>query len=117
MKNACPACEYQLDSPAAENNICPSCGTEFGCSDLGRSHNELRGNWVKAGSPRFDASILSAFRVSEPVGGPAKTADQPFFGMWSDRDDLADPASYLRSLRQSRSERSERPASELTDPS
>jgi len=34
--------------------------------------------------------------------GAPKTKDQPFFGMWSDRDDLADPASYVRKLRQPR---------------
>ncbi len=31
-----------------------------------------------------------------------KTEDQPFFGMWSDREDQAEPASYLRELRQPR---------------
>ena len=31
-----------------------------------------------------------------------KTADQPLFGLWHDRDDLKDPASYLRHLRQPR---------------
>jgi antitoxin (DNA-binding transcriptional repressor) of toxin-antitoxin stability system len=34
--------------------------------------------------------------------GAPKTADQPLFGLWSGRDDLADPASWLRSLRQPR---------------
>jgi antitoxin (DNA-binding transcriptional repressor) of toxin-antitoxin stability system len=32
----------------------------------------------------------------------AKTKDQPFFGMWSDREDLADPSAYLQNLRQPR---------------
>jgi antitoxin (DNA-binding transcriptional repressor) of toxin-antitoxin stability system len=32
-------------------------------------------------------------------GGPPRTRDQPLFGLWSDRDDLADPASWLRELR------------------
>ncbi len=32
----------------------------------------------------------------------AKTEEQPFFGMWSNRDDLADPTSYLRNLREPR---------------
>ena len=32
----------------------------------------------------------------------AKTKDQPFFGLWRDREDLTDPASYVRNLRQSR---------------
>ena len=31
--------------------------------------------------------------------GAPKTKDQPLFGLWNDRDDLADPASYLRNLR------------------
>ncbi len=28
-----------------------------------------------------------------------KTKDQPLFGLWKDRDDLTDPAAYLRVLR------------------
>src|ERR1700733_13838857 len=28
-----------------------------------------------------------------------KTKDQPLFGLWKDREDLSDPASYLRRLR------------------
>jgi antitoxin (DNA-binding transcriptional repressor) of toxin-antitoxin stability system len=35
------------------------------------------------------------------IGAP-KTKDQPLFGLWSDRGDLVDPASYLRNLRQAR---------------
>ena len=31
-----------------------------------------------------------------------KTEAQPFFGMWRDREDLADPASWLRSIRRPR---------------
>ena len=34
--------------------------------------------------------------------GNPKTADQPLFGLWSDRDDLTDPSSWLRALRQPR---------------
>jgi len=37
-----------------------------------------------------------------PDGVTPGTADQPFFGLWSDRDDLADPASWVRTLRQPR---------------
>lgn len=36
------------------------------------------------------------------VEGSAMTKDQPLFGMWSNREDLVDPASYLRKLRQGR---------------
>jgi antitoxin (DNA-binding transcriptional repressor) of toxin-antitoxin stability system len=34
--------------------------------------------------------------------GAPKTKDQPLFGLWKERDDLTDPASYLRKLRQPR---------------
>jgi len=36
-------------------------------------------------------------------GGPPRTEDVPFFGLWRDREDLADPSSYLRNLRKTRS--------------
>jgi antitoxin (DNA-binding transcriptional repressor) of toxin-antitoxin stability system len=31
-----------------------------------------------------------------------KTRDVPLFGLWKDRDDLTDPVSYVRGLRQPR---------------
>ena len=31
--------------------------------------------------------------------GAPKTKDQPLFGLWKDREDIGDPASYLRRLR------------------
>ncbi len=31
-----------------------------------------------------------------------KTANQPLFGLWNDREDLTDPASWVRNLRQPR---------------
>jgi len=35
-----------------------------------------------------------------PAGsGAPKTKDQPLFGLWKDREDIGDPASYLRRLR------------------
>jgi len=37
-----------------------------------------------------------------PDKGTPKTADQPLFGLWNDRDDLTDPASWVRNLRQPR---------------
>ncbi len=33
------------------------------------------------------------------LGGAPKTKDQPLFGLWKDREDIGDPASYLRQLR------------------
>ena len=37
--------------------------------------------------------------VSAPSSGAPKTKDQPLFGLWKDREDISDPASYLRHLR------------------
>ena len=41
--------------------------------------------------------IAPARGSSEP-----KTKDLPLFGLWKDREDISDPASYLRSLRRPR---------------
>ena len=34
-----------------------------------------------------------------PGSGAPKTKDQPLFGLWKDREDMGDPALYLRNLR------------------
>ncbi len=34
-----------------------------------------------------------------PDNPAPKTRDQPLFGLWKDREDLTDPAAYLRHLR------------------
>ena len=44
--------------------------------------------------------IAAALRASDE--GAPRTTDQPLFGLWKDRDDLTDPASYLRNLRRPR---------------
>ena len=35
-------------------------------------------------------------------GKQSKIKDQPFFGMWKDRQDMADPSGYVRTLRKNR---------------
>jgi len=40
--------------------------------------------------------------TAAPCSGAPKTKDQPLFGLWKDREDMSDPASYLRRLRLSR---------------
>lgn len=47
--NICPVCAYKMDDPPRDYNICPSCGTEFGVSDLNSSILELREMWIKTG--------------------------------------------------------------------
>lgn len=50
IKNPCPVCGYSLSEPAADCDICPCCGTQFGYSDSGRSHAQLRDIWVLNGA-------------------------------------------------------------------
>jgi antitoxin (DNA-binding transcriptional repressor) of toxin-antitoxin stability system len=44
--------------------------------------------------------------IPPPLGardkGAPKMADQPLFGLWNDREDLSDPAIWVRNLRQPR---------------
>ena len=45
--------------------------------------------------------------ASESPG--VRAQDQPFFGLWKDRDDLADPVAYVRKLRAPRTAAAEKP--------
>jgi hypothetical protein len=45
----CPVCGYPLQRPASDCDICPSCGTQFGYSDSGRTHEQLRNIWMQEG--------------------------------------------------------------------
>jgi hypothetical protein len=45
--------------------------------------------------------------IMQPIGGKqpgpvAKAEEDPTFGMWADRDDLKDVATYVRKLRKGR---------------
>lgn len=43
MTYRCPVCAYDaLTTAPVDLSICPSCGTQFGYDDVGRSHKELR---------------------------------------------------------------------------
>jgi hypothetical protein len=46
----CPVCGYLLNDPAEDYNICPSCGTEFGLTDSGRTFKQLRDEWIQSGA-------------------------------------------------------------------
>lgn len=50
----CPVCYYdKMPDPAAEYNICPCCGTEFGNDDENTTHSELRARWISRGARWF----------------------------------------------------------------
>lgn len=48
----CPVCQYPKLKELPDNNygICPQCGTEFGYDDDGKTHEELRSEWIAGGS-------------------------------------------------------------------
>ena len=51
MKLTCAVCGYdKIDEPKLRWSICPCCGTQFGLSDCGRSHEELRATWILNGA-------------------------------------------------------------------
>ena len=50
MVNICPVCGYQMAWPPIDFHVCPSCGTEFGYDDAGRSHVDLRSRWLEEGA-------------------------------------------------------------------
>ena len=49
VEDLCPVCAYEMDDPPKDNNICPSCGTEFGLHDVNATIEELRQAWIKSG--------------------------------------------------------------------
>lgn len=49
IKFPCPVCNYQMDQAPADWRYCPSCGTEFGYHDAGRTYEQLRTEWIAGG--------------------------------------------------------------------
>lgn len=46
----CLVCGYDMQEPAADYNICPSCGTEWDLDDQNASIAELRAAWIDSGA-------------------------------------------------------------------
>ncbi|MFN7573402.1 MAG: hypothetical protein ACK5TK_18495 [Betaproteobacteria bacterium] len=65
---------------------------------------ELPVAWRSRLASAPDATVT--VRIEEETGRHAppvpETADDPLFGMWADREDLADVAAYIRSIRAGR---------------
>lgn len=59
MSLTCPVCGYdKINEPTLKWSICPSCGTQFGLSDNGRTHAQLRHDWIYGGAAWQDDYIL-----------------------------------------------------------
>ena len=50
MTYLCPTCGFPFKTPIEDSDICPSCGTQFGYSDSGRTYAQLRENWIQRGA-------------------------------------------------------------------
>jgi hypothetical protein len=61
MAYTCPVCGYnKLKHPPQDENICPSCYTEFGYDDANRTHAELRQEWIGNGPHWEGANVMPA---------------------------------------------------------
>jgi hypothetical protein len=59
MSIMCPICGYpDIREPSLKWSICPSCGTQFGLTDRGRTHDEIRAMWI-AGGARWHSSVVT----------------------------------------------------------
>jgi hypothetical protein len=56
----------------------------------------------------FVAFLKARYPTTQPVRKASRTrlADEPFIGMWRNREDMQDSAAWVRSLRQGEWERS-----------
>ena len=71
------------------------------------SLNELPASWRArlSAAPNMRVTVrIEEEPESEPASGSAAN-DNPLFGMWRDRDDMADAAAYARQLRAPRAQR------------
>src|ERR1017187_1954302 len=62
----CPVCGFRMKYPAADYNICPSCGTEFGNNDVNASIEDLRASWLDSG-PRWWSKFEAQPANWEPI--------------------------------------------------
>ena len=51
---------------------------------------------------RFNVVVMSEIPEPNTPKPKARWADQAFFGMWKDREDIADVEGYIRNLRKPR---------------
>lgn len=61
---------------------------------------DLPAVWRKQLAVSADAQVT--IRIEEEVSEPVNAEQDALFGMWRDRDDLADVEQHVRSLRRSR---------------
>jgi hypothetical protein len=74
-----------MNFPAADYNICPSCGTEFGNNDINASIEDLRASWLDSGPcwwSKFETPPVDwdpIWQVASQVFGnaPASSNDMP----------------------------------------
>ena len=79
---------------------------EASVSDIRRKMKDIM-SAVKCGEHVILSYRNHPFAVIVPLEdekkGKFKTEDHPAFGMWADREDMADPVAYVEKIRQPRS--------------
>lgn len=58
----CPVCGYGMPFAPENNNICSSCGTEFGYDDLNRTHSQITKVWISRGAKWFSSYVTRPAR-------------------------------------------------------
>lgn len=76
--NLCPVCGFPMRYPPRDWHICPSCGTEFGYDDVGRTFHELRLQWLASG-PRWWSPV-------DPVPGNWNPFLQMIIGVYANQN-------------------------------
>jgi hypothetical protein len=67
MSIMCPICGYpDIREPSLKWSICPSCGTKFGLTNIGRTDDEIRAMWI-AGGACWHSSVVTQPRYWSPI--------------------------------------------------
>lgn len=85
-----------MDDPPRDNNICPSCGTEFGYHDAGRTLAELRAEWLNTGA-KWSSKFHQQPTDWDAMKQLTEAGEVTVFGFSDDRskDFLWSPQSYI----------------------
>src|SRR3954451_143592 len=80
----CPVCGYDRLTEPLRWSFCPSCGTEFGYSDRGRSYDVLRASWLREGA-RWDSEVIPQPPNWDPI---AQLRNINYIGTATDVEDI-----------------------------
>ncbi len=91
LKYVCPVCGYnQMARPPQNGSLCECCCTEFGVSDVGRTHDQLRDIWIKHGTTWRGEAVpppdWSACQQLRNIGYKLSEKQKKFLARWNVTD-------------------------------